>query len=542
MAYLDILPTTSAERRIKVRVGEKSPSILILKGDSSSDFKLYDNSNPHATSFKGTIVQASSTDANIAKWNHADSTISGVKIGTCEINIAYSEETSETKTVYVEVIAAGSESAGGSIDKTADVRLDLTGENKTTTMLVSGYEADAQVYRDVFRQNIKVNSKQLNATSRQYTITSEALNGEAILYFYFFSTEQKATTKATAFFYCKAQAQTLLEIAPSTLTLKAGEQGEIAVNTNAESYTVSFDSTLINEVAKESNIYRFSALQSGSASLTFNAQKSGDLAASAIAAVNIEVNSLDTLLAQIESILGENNAWIEQIRLTLTASRELLNEFEYLKNTYKSILTSLSTAEASVKYVKAEFNTLAENTRLNLNNILERATELKAELETLSTQAAESATNAQQALIDSQAVKDSVDSSLLEIQNLKAQVETTHALLENFQNTLNEIKTLLTQANTIKGELETFAITKKTELNAHKDTLEAEMTAHKDLILGEIENKKQEIQNTFDEKMALLTATQTTFTSDLQAIKEDILNQVSTMIQSMQTAQDSSQT
>lgn len=203
----EIFPTTSTARRIKVRMGEKSPSIAFLINDGG--YTLYDNSHPHATHYTNNIVQSSSNNPNVARWNHYDATISGVGLGTCEITVRLISNTSLVSTIYVETIPADSENAGGSVNVPSETV--LVGNGAKKEMIISGYENSSMLYRDVLYNNMTVTGADLTATSRRNIITSKVDDdsGEAIFYFYFFSTGSKATTRAIPYFYTRDKSQNL---------------------------------------------------------------------------------------------------------------------------------------------------------------------------------------------------------------------------------------------------------------------------------------------------------------------------------------------
>jgi len=175
----------------------------------------------------------------------------------------------------------------------------------------------------------------------------------------------------------------------------------------------------------------------------------------------VQENSTKTVLKQIDSILGQNNARIEQIKFTLMSSMELLNEFEYLKSEHKRVSSEVSNATVSTIYIKAEVIAQGERITKELDNVYTKATTLKTTLETLANQAIESADNAQKALIDTQVAKDSVDSSVIEVQVIKDKVETTYNLITQLQTTIDEIKAIQQNASLLKNELDSFVLTKK---------------------------------------------------------------------------------
>ena len=241
-------------------------------------------------------------------------------------------------------------------------------------------------------------------------------------------------------------------------------------------------------------------------------------------------------MEEIHKLLQDNQAWIEQIRVTLSINGELYNSFYALQHYYKGSIQAIRESLIDNKELKNDL-VLIKNKLENRATAFEALINLKeAKLDELEIRVEHNTEIALNTLSQIQELKNEADLSILELETLKRDIKDTQRLFEEIGQERSQLSQMIKQSVAIVKEFEslrqkaikelntatedglntltTSLNTHKQNLNAHKGDLSTELTEKKNALILELEavithidNKIQELEQSFVLKQAKIDET-----------------------------------
>ena len=248
--------------------------------------------------------------------------------------------------------------------------------------------------------------------------------------------------------------------------------------------------------------------------------------------------NFEALSKEIETLLSDKSAWIEQVRLNLSINGELYRAFNAIQSNYLTSLDKLEKGVGEANLNAQETLKVQKDLQTELEGFKTLLSQKESKLDELEQRVQTNTTNALETLKTIETYKDKIDLDVTELATLKTEIKEAHKTFTQLATQKDELTKLLNQCialaqeverlkttsleaiNTTlednKNELATATNTHKQELNTHKDSLESELSAHKDTLQSaldagqeELRKKLAELEQSFIQKQALINESAT---------------------------------